>query len=150
MKHNCEDTRSLLSGYLNGDLTQGDRQRVEVILEDCPDCAAAFADMKSRRTETGGLEDEPRTEAERQKAAPDSVTETGGSIGQILVIAGFILFYGGAIYLGLGELLADKETPMILKIGLPVLLLGLGILLISVLIQRLKAAKTDPYKDVEI
>ena len=150
MKHNCEDTEPLLSGYLDGELTQGDRQRVEVILEDCPACAAAFADLKKLRDEIGGLEYETMTEAERLKATKDPVAKTGSSIGQMLVIGGFILFYGGAIYLGLGELLADEDTPTVMKIGLPALLLGLGILLVSVLIQRLKAAKSDPYKDVEI
>ena len=46
MNHNCEDTEALLSGYLDGELTQGDRQRVEVIMEDCQDCAQTFEDMK--------------------------------------------------------------------------------------------------------
>lgn len=150
MNHHCKDTEALLSGYLDGELTQGDRQRVEVILEDCPDCAQTFADMKKLRGEIGGLEYGQMTEAERLQAAKDPAAETSVDFGQILVIGGFILFYGGAIYLGLGEMLADEDTPLIMKIGLPVLLLGLGILLVTVLIQRLKAAKTDPYKDVEI
>ena len=34
MNHKCEDTETLLSGYIDGELTQGDRQRVEVIMED--------------------------------------------------------------------------------------------------------------------
>ena len=36
-----------------------------------------------------------------------------------------------------------------MKIGLPALFIGIGILLTSVLIQRIKAAKNDPYKDVK-
>jgi len=150
MNHNCEDTEALLSGYLDGELTQGDRQRVEVIMEDCQDCAKTFEDMKKLRSEIGGIQYEHMTEAERLKAAKDPVAETGASLGQVLVIGGFIIFYGSCIYLALKGILADPDTPLFMKIGLPAMFLGFGVLLTSVIIDRIKASKTDPYKDVEI
>ena len=150
MNHNCEDTEALLSGYLDGELTQGDRQRVEVIMEDCQDCAQTFEDMKKLRSEIGGIEYEHMTEAERLKAAKDPVAEAGASIGQILVIGGFIIFYGSLIYFALKGMLADPDTPLFMKIGLPAILIGMGILFTSVIIDRIKASKTDPYNDVEI
>ena len=150
MNHNCEDTEALLSGYLDGELTQGDRQRVEVIMEDCQDCAQTFEDMKKLRGEIGGIEYEHMTEAERLKAAKDPVAEAGASIGQILVIGGFIIFYGSLIYFALKGMLANPDTPLFMKIGLPAILIGMGILFTSVIIDRIKASKTDPYKDVEI
>ena len=150
MKCNCEDIETLLSGYLDGELTQGDRQRVEVIMEDCEDCAKTFEKMKKLRGEISGIEYEHMSEAERLKAAKDPVAETGASFGQILVIGGFILFYGSCIYLALKEMLANPDTPMLIKIGLPAIFLGFGVLLTSVIIDRIKASKTDPYKDVEI
>jgi len=150
MNHNCEDTEALLSGYLDGELTQGDRQRVEVIMEDCQDCAKTFEEMKKLRNEIGGIQYEHMTEAERLKAAKDPVAETGASLGQVLVIGGFIIFYGSCIYLALKGILADPDTPLFMKIGLPAMFLGFGVLLTSVIIDRIKASKTDPYKDVEI
>ena len=150
MKCNCEDIKTLLSGYLDGELTQGDRQRIEVIMEDCQNCAKTFEEMKKLRGEISGIEYEHITEAERLKAAKDPVAEIGASFGQILVIGGFILFYGSCIYLALKEMLANPDTPMLIKIGLPAIFLGFGVLLTSVIIDRIKASKTDPYKDVEI
>ena len=150
MNHNCEDTEALLSGYLDGESTQGDRQRVEVIMEDCQDCAQTFEDMKKLRGEIGGIEYEHMTEAERLKAAKDPVAEAGASIGQILVIVGFIIFYGSLIYFALKGMMADPDTPLFMKIGLPAMFLGFGVLLTSVIIDRIKESKTDPYKDVEI
>jgi len=150
MNHNCEDTEALLSGYLDGELTQGDRQRVEVIMEDCQDCAKTFEEMKKLRSEIGGIQYEHMTEAERLKAAKDPVAETGASLGQVLVIGGFIIFYGSCIYLALKGILADPDTPLFMKIGLPAIFIGMGILLTSVIIDRIRASKTDPYKDVEI
>ena len=150
MKCNCEDIETRLSGYLDGELTQGDRQRVEVIMEDCQNCAKTFEEMKKLRGEISGIEYEHMSEAERLKAAKDPVAETGASLGQILVIGGFILFYGSCIYLAFKEMLSNPDTPVLIKIGLPAIFLGFGVLLTSVIIDRIKASKTDPYKDVEI
>ena len=127
MKCNCEDIETLLSGYLDGELTQGDRQRIEVIMEDCQNCAKTFEEMKKLRGEISGTEYEHMSEAERLKAAKDPVAETGASLGQILVIGGFILFYGSCIYLALKEMLANPDTPMLIKIGLPAIFLGFGV-----------------------
>ena len=150
MKCNCEDIETLLSGYLDGELTQSDRQRVEVLMEDCEDCAKTFEEMKKLRGEISGIEYEYMTEADRLKAVKDPVAQTGASLGQILVIGGFIFFYGSCIYLALKEMLSDPDTPILIKIGLPAIFLGFGVLLTSVIIDRIKASKTDPYKDVEI
>ena len=150
MNHNCEDTEALLSGYLDGELTQGDRQRVEVITEDCQDCAQTLKDMKKLRGEIGGIEYEHMTEAERLRAAKDPVAEAGANIGQVLVIGGFVIFYGTLIFFVIKGMLANEDTPLFMKIGLPAIFIGMGILLTSVIIDRIKASKTDPYKDVEI
>ena len=160
MNHNCEDTEALLSGYLDGELTQGDRQRVEVIMEDCQDCAQTFEDMKKLRGEIGGIEYEHMTEAERLKAAKDPVTEASMNIGQMLVIGGLVLVYGVGAYVLCVDIITDAEfvrtgddgdkVPLFLRIGLPALIIGLGILFATVLVQRIKTSKTDPYNDVEI
>ena len=42
MKHDCRETEPLISGYLDGELTQSDRQRVDLILEDCEQCSLIF------------------------------------------------------------------------------------------------------------
>jgi len=42
------------------------------------------------------------------------------------------------------------KVPLFLRIGLPALIIGLGILFATVLVQRIKTSKTDPYNDVEI
>ena len=41
--------QTLLTGYLDGVLTQGDRQRVAVHLETCPDCRRTLEEMRRIR-----------------------------------------------------------------------------------------------------
>ncbi len=134
MEHECLETQSLLQEYAAGRLTQSDRQRVELILEDCDVCAAA---LESIRTQPGC----PQPDSKR--------SSEGASLGQILAIAGFLIFYGTAIKLLLGELIADPETPLGLKIGLPIFLLGIGLLLAKAIAQRWQASKTDKYTNVD-
>ena len=45
---------------------------------------------------------------------------------------------------------AKDKVPMFIRLGLPTLIGGVGILFFTVLFQRLKAAKTDKYTDVQI
>jgi len=46
MKHNCQETEILLSGYLDGELTQSDKQKLDLVLEDCNQCVAKYQEMK--------------------------------------------------------------------------------------------------------
>ena len=80
----------------------------------------------------------------------DKPSEVGSNIGQFLAIVGLILVYGVGAFWVCGELITDDKAPAFLRIGLPILIIGLGILFFIVLFQRLKAAKTDKYKDVQI
>jgi putative effector of murein hydrolase LrgA (UPF0299 family) len=41
-------------------------------------------------------------------------------------------------------------VPLFIRFGVPTMIIGIGILFFTVLFQRLKAAKTDKYRDVQI
>ena len=160
MKHDCNETELLLSGYLDGELTQGDRQRVELILEDCPECVRAFDEMKNLRQHVGGIPCETMTEKEKSEMRRGVESNVGASVGQMLFIAGLVLVYGVGAYMLCADLITDAKyletanekdkVPMFIRVGVPALIIGLGILFFTVLFQRIKAAKTDKYTDVEI
>ena len=83
------------------------------------------------------------------KESGDLEGRRGMGPGQILVISGLILTYGVGGYWLIFELFGDPEVPWFVKVGGPALVIGLTILFGTALTQRLKAAKTDKYKDVE-
>ncbi len=72
-----------------------------------------------------------------------------GVNGQILVILSLILLYGVGGYWLIFEVFGDPEVPWFVKVGLPALVIGLTLLFGTVLLQRLKVAKTDKYRDIE-
>ncbi|HVS65722.1 MAG TPA: zf-HC2 domain-containing protein [Thermoanaerobaculia bacterium] len=62
--------RTLLTGYIDGVLTQGDRQRVSVHLESCAECRQTVAEMRTirdvaRSTPFRALTDDQWNEAPR-------------------------------------------------------------------------------------
>ena len=157
MKHDCKETEPLLSGYLEGELTQSARQRVDVILEDCKACAGTLEELQQQE---GSMNCESMTTEGKRKLRRGAEEGAGASLGQWLFLGGVLLVYGTGAYLLCVELVADAkfaETgneedkfPMLMRIGVPTLLLGLGILFFTVLFQRIRAAKTDKYTDVKI
>ena len=70
------------------------------------------------------------------------------SAGQVLVILGLLLVYGVGGYWFAMEVVRDEESPLWLKLGIPAIVVGFTVLLLSVILQRMKAAKTDKYTDV--
>ena len=42
----CQETEALLRDYAAGRLTQSDRQRVELIIEDCDQCAKTLTQLQ--------------------------------------------------------------------------------------------------------
>ena len=73
---------------------------------------------------------------------------TATSAGQVLVILGLLLVYGVGGYWFAMEVVRDEESPLWLKLGIPAIVVGFTVLLLSVILQRMKAAKTDKYTDV--
>ena len=65
------------------------------------------------------------------------------------MIIGLILVYGVGGYWFIGEIIKDPKVELWIKIGVPAIVIGLSILFLTVLIQRVRATKTDKYIDVE-
>ena len=101
------------------------------------------------------MSDRENTEMNQGAAAT-----AGASVGQAIFLIGLVLVYGVGAYLLCVDLITDAEfaktgdekdkVPLFIRIGVPALIIGLGILFFTVLFQRIQAAKTDKYTDVEI
>ena len=76
----------------------------------------------------------------------DNVVRTTSSIGWLLLISGVVIAAGFAIF----EWIYTPDMPLMVKLIVGAIYLGLAFLLISVLRQRLIERRTDKYKNVEI
>ncbi len=142
----CGQIGELLSGYLDGQLTQGDRQRVELHLEDCAKCRRTYQQMADLRQATAELTFGEVTHEEWSKIMNDVTVRTSRSAGWLLFVVGTLLVCGYGAY----QFAVDNTVPALVKTGVAGLVVGTILLFLSVLRQRVIARKTDKYKDVRI
>ena len=140
------DWDQLLTGYLDDELTQQDHQRVEQRMINEPAYRAQFDDLNSLRTDIAGLDFQPNKTTQWSELAPDVTSQTTRSLGWLTYIIStlFLVVYG------LYEFIIAETENALVKTAVLGIFLGLGLLLISVIKQRIVESKTDRYKDVQI
>ena len=76
----------------------------------------------------------------------DPIVKAAQGIGWLLFVGALLILGGVGIY----EFVLDTETELWVKLLVGAIYLGIGLLFLSVLRQRLIERKTDKYNDVEI
>ena len=141
-----EHVEAMLSGYIDGELTQQERQRVEVHCADCPECAQTLDELRALREKVGRSRLSELGEDIWRENMNDSTVRATRGIGWLLFIGGLLVMGGWAIF----AFILDSSVPLGIKLLTFAIYGGLGALFVSVLWQRLVERKTDKYKDVEI
>jgi ferric-dicitrate binding protein FerR (iron transport regulator) len=136
----------LLSGYIDGELTQQQQQRVRIHCEACAECAHELEQLEKIRREVGKSRLSPISEDSWREHMKDPTVEMTRGLGWILFIAGVLGISGIAVY----EFVIDTSMATHIKVITGLVWVGMGALLVSVLRQRLIERKSDKYKDVEI
>ena len=142
----CGQIDQRLSGYLDGELSQGERQRVEIHLESCPKCREAFEEMSQLRTAVGELRFGQLSQEDWSEIMTDATIRTSRGAGWILYVVGILVLCGYAGYC----FAVDPAVNALVKSGVGAVVLGLSLLFISVLRERLLTRKADKYEDVQI
>lgn len=146
MTATCPDRfdQTLLSGHLDGELTQADEQRVRIHMEDCAVCRTIYEELSELREATMTTQlDQPRDLQwdERPRGLFSSLSRGFGWM--VLVI-----WAVGTSGFALWQLAAGPEG-LVEKLIVFGGLFGIGLLFVSILVDRLRVAQTDPYREVE-
>ncbi|MFC1695019.1 anti-sigma factor family protein [Pseudomonadota bacterium] len=136
----------LLSGYLDGELTQQKSQQVRLHLESCQLCTDNLESLRALRERMGqaGLGD-TNNDVWREMM-DDTTVKVSRGIGWFLFVGGLLIIAG----IGVIAFLTSSSLGAGEKLLVSAVYIGLGALFVSVLRQRLIERKTDRYKDVEI
>jgi hypothetical protein len=135
-----------LSGYLDNELTQGDRQRVELHMESCADCRQSYEEMAQVRADVGQLSFGEISHEEWSGIMNDLSVRTSRGAGWLLYIVGLLGLVGYGAY----QFYRDDTVPALVKTFVAAILIGLLLLFISVLRQRIVSKRSDKYQDVQI
>lgn len=141
-----EHVGEFLSGMVDGELTQQERQRVTLHCEQCEVCRNDLADLRALRERIGQSRLSETGEDKWRETMKEPVVSNTRGLGWLLFITGIVIVAG----IGLGTFLVDPGISFGMKLLLGAIYGGLALLLFSVLRQRLIERKTDKYKDVEI
>ena len=146
MSTNCGRSfdEALLTGYLDGVLTQADDQRVRLHLEDCAGCRRLIDEMSEAREATMTTRFELPTDDQWNEAPRGLASRLTFSLGWVLLL----IWAVGMLGLAVGHLWS-QAMPLTEKLLLFGGISGGALLLVSVLIDRLKAMRNDPYRRVE-
>jgi anti-sigma factor RsiW len=141
-EHRFDET--LISGYLDGELTQAEEQKVRLHLQDCAPCreqAEALARIREAAMSTDFPLPDDRQWDETPRGGLSAFLRNFGWTVMLLWVAGLAGF-------GIWQLVRSPENlgEKLLVFGL---WLGFGLVFLSVLIDRLKTLKTDRYRRVE-
>ncbi|MFT5140028.1 MAG: putative anti-sigma-YlaC factor YlaD [Lysobacterales bacterium] len=141
-----QHVNELLSGLLDGELTQQERQMVSLHCEGCEECRENLANLEALRERIGKAGLSEVGEDKWRENMKDPMVQTTRSIGWLIFIGGMLAVAGIALFtFTFGTDISIQEK----LIGFAIYG-GLAALFLSVLRQRLIERKTDKYKDVEI
>lgn len=135
---------AMLSGYLDGELTQADRQRVRLHLEDDPTARSLVAELRRIREAARTTDLVTPRDEEWQEAPRTEGSRWFRQTGWILVIGWAIVLVG----LGLWGLFVGPNAWWE-KLLATAVIAGPVLLFLSVLIDRVKVMKHDRYRRVK-
>lgn len=141
-----EHVDELLSGYIDGELTQQQRQHVEWHCTDCNACAEELEQLSRLRADIGAASFSQYGEDRWRETMNDATVQASRGFGWLLLVGGILACAGIAVI----AFLTDPTIKLGAKIIAGAVYGGTTLLFISVLRQRLIERKTDKYKDVEI
>ena len=144
----CHDYKDLMMGYLDNELSEEQRNRFEEHLSGCPECAGELKEFQKLKAIT----DEVTLVEPEDQLWQDYWT---GIYNRIERDIGWIIFSVSAILLSIyggfkliENIVTDATVGTLLKIGLITLIVGLAILFVSVLRERIYFWSKDRYRNV--
>jgi len=145
----CHDWKDVMMGYLDNELDLEQKKRFEEHLKGCPECKKELVQFKNLKSIT----DEVTLAEPEEKLWQDY---WGGVYNRIELGIGWIIFSIAAIVLLIfggfhliEDVIKNPGVECTLKIGLILLVIGLAILFVSVLRERIYFWKRDRYKDIQ-
>lgn len=136
----------LLSGYLDGELTQQEAQKVNLLLESDSEYKQLHDEMASMRLEVQSLSLQESELEHLDRLFQEHVAKTTRLFGFALLAVSSVILVAFIIY----SVVINAAISLLVKIAIGLLGLGSLFLLYSVLRQRMTSDKKDKYNRVKI
>jgi Putative zinc-finger len=135
---------ALLSGFVDRVLTQADEQSVRVHVEDCAVCRREVEEMSRLKEVTMSSQFKMPADHQWSEAPRGGTSRLAFGVGWSLIV----VWLAGVTGFGLWEFWTS-DGPILGKLIAVAVPSGIVLLFLSVLIDRLKAMRTDRYRRVQ-
>lgn len=135
---------TLVSGHLDGELTQAAAQKVRLHLEDCAHCRALLEDLKALREATMSTEFEPPNDDQWDERPRSTTSLLSRGAGWVMAVVWLVAVTGYGLW-HFWQSTANLIERLLVFGGMTAVVL----LFVSVVLDRISSARTDPYREVQ-
>jgi predicted anti-sigma-YlaC factor YlaD len=141
----CDRFRELMMASLDGEISEEDRAELEAHLSGCPDCRREFDELREISELVGEIELPKPSEEDMMKYWPSVYARIERGAGWGLFMVGAVIWVGYGVYL----FVTDPTIGSLTKFFIALPLVGIVMLLISVIRERVVVGRTERYKEIE-
>lgn len=141
MKENCNQFRTFISGLLDGELDAQQQVQLQTHLEACPECRAELQQMKQLVLAANALKPSPPPQEVWDSFLDGVYNRIERKTGWFIFIVGAVVLAGFGVYL----FVCEPWGSALIKTLIATPVVGLALIFVSILRERLVAAKTDRY-----
>ncbi len=145
-RYSTDDPHVLISGYLDGELTQQEAQKVSLLIESNSDYQKIHQEMSYIKSEIQSLSLQQSEVEHLNKLFQQPTIKYSKMIGVTLLAVSFLLFITFTLYF----VLIQVGISLWLKIAIALMGIGCILLFFSVLKHRIMNSKTDKFSRVQI
>ncbi|NOX88399.1 MAG: zf-HC2 domain-containing protein [Calditrichaeota bacterium] len=145
---NCEQARILLMGYLDGELDSEQEKELRRHLDTCPACRAEWESFKNLKEDTSNMKFKLLPEMYWDEYWEKVYNKIERGLGWIFFSIGAIILFGFGFYEMFRDFFMNPKEPLALKLGVGFLSIGLIVIFVSVLREKLMVRRVDKYRRV--
>ena len=142
---NCDEFRPLLSGLIDGELTPEETEKISRHLNRCEECRKEHDLLRQSSSALDNLTFSEPADDVLDRLWKNPFSRFARTSGVLMVVLGYLLLAGYGIY----KFVSDPSEEALPRIGVAAMIIGGIVVFASVLRDRLKTYKHDPYKEVK-
>ena len=145
----CEDMKFKMMAFLDNELPESEIQLVKKHLEECTECIQKYKSLNKVKEITTEMKFKKLPEMYWDEYWSHVYNKIERGISWIFISIGVIIILTFAVWNALLKLLNDSEMSTFLKTGIFIFIIGMVILLVSIIREKLMVKKVDKYREVD-
>jgi predicted anti-sigma-YlaC factor YlaD len=141
----CGRFRELMMASLDGEIRESEREELEAHLARCEECRREFNELSNLANLVGEIELPRPSQEDMMKYWPSVYAKIERGAGWVLVVIGAVIWAAYGVYL----FITDPSTGSLTKFLIALPVVGVLMLLVSVIRERVIVSRTERYKEVE-